>query len=86
MTQPPIVPGYPQEPEPTAPIEPALVAPQPQIIYVQAPAADSQAVSRGIVSGAGTLVIIMLAVCLGIPLTCGAFWVIIAGIGKLTGS
>ncbi len=71
MTQPPIVPG----PDPQ---------PVPQPVYVQQdPRLAKQYVAHGIGSAASTGLIVVLAVCLGIPLMLFAGWMLLAALGWL---
>ncbi len=76
MTQPPIVPG----PDPQQPVPP------PQVIYVQQqdPRLAKQQVAHGVGSAASTGLIVVLAVCLGIPLMLFAGWMLLAALGWLT--
>lgn len=73
MTEPPIVPG----PDPHQP--------PPQVVYVQQdPRLAKQQVAQGFGSAATTGLIVVLAVCLGIPLMLFAGWMLLAGLGWLT--
>lgn len=87
MTQPPIIPGPPSpfDDMPKAPkYVPPPAQPQPQIVYVQAPP-TSGAVSAGVMNATGKIVYIILAVCLGIPLTGCLLTLIFGGLGSLLG-
>jgi hypothetical protein len=74
VTQPPpIVP----DPDPQQPVP-------PQVIYVQQdPRLAKQHVAQGVGSAAATGLIVVLAVCVGIPLMLFAGWMLLAGIGWL---